>query len=139
MADEWAGTPLSKFVTSGLHSAHYIIKHLEQSKQGIESLLYNMPGIFVVFDAAGNILKSNENLDKSLGVSEGESIYRHLSEVFSDNSWESILSVLPTLSEEVSLKLTVASTTVEYKASVKSLEGFGRFPENLYYIVASFS
>ena len=133
--EEPIGSPLSKFVTSGLHSAHYLIKHLEQSKSAMEDLVYKMPGLFMVIDKSGQILKSNRTTEDLLKVNRGESLYKNITDLIDQDQWQAIESQINSSPKQQSQhKAGFGETKEPY---IISIDSFQAAEAELYYLVGN--
>lgn len=133
--EEPIGNPLSKFVTSGLHSAHYIIKHLEQSKSALEELIYNMPGLFMVIDKTGQILKFNQTAEDLLKVNRGESLYKNITELIGQDQWQAIENQINSSPKQLSQhKAGFGESKDPY---IISIDSFQAAEAELYYLVGN--
>ncbi|MBY0472260.1 SpoIIE family protein phosphatase [bacterium] len=70
-----------------LQATHQILSLLENSKSLTDRIFDQLPGVFAVVDAQGNILRANQEVAKYIGVDHELLLGRSLSSLFKEETW----------------------------------------------------
>src|SRR2546430_1378892 len=102
-----------------IQATQYIISLLESSKWHTEEALDNLPGIYVIIDGQGQILKGNKGLAGIFDLNHENLLGLNLSQIFSKENWHLFQKLL---TEVASKNLN----DLRFKNNIRNKEGLAK-------------
>lgn len=112
-------------VSNSVRATHQIIQVLEDATDMMESIIDQLPGLFVIINKEGAILRGNKTCSQIFGLHQEKLLHRNFSDLFSKETWEIfLLHIKSLLNEENKNHLPPFETDLKDRSDNDALKSY---------------